>query len=125
MTAAERAIVRALRISWWALLVPFAVLTARFSFERGCQDPYELLRPVMQHQIGALTVAVIYVGSYVWFVAAVILSARQWDGGAVTHLLERVWGHHAWKLVVLGAALLVENIPRVFWQWLYAAIGAC
>jgi hypothetical protein len=111
---------------WWILFPLFAILVTRFSFERGCQDPYELLQPVMQRQAGALLVAAVYVGAYAWVLAAGTVMLRRRDPAlSVTDQLRAVWGTQRWKLLAMAAVLAIEQVPRAVWQWLYRAAGVC
>jgi hypothetical protein len=111
-------------VTWWIVCPACALLVARFSYERACLNPYELLQPVMRHQAGALLVAAIYVAVHVWFVAAIVLAARAWNASY------RLKGQPVAidvdsKLVAMGLVLAVEQVPRAVWAWLYHTIGAC
>jgi hypothetical protein len=110
---------------WWVLFPPFTILVCRFSFERGCRDPYELLRPIMQHQAGALTVAAVYVGAYAWFLAAVLLNARIRADRSVMGSFRPVGDRHAWKIAAMAAALAIDNLPRALWHLLFTSSNLC
>ncbi len=119
---------RLLALTWWAICPPFTLLVARFSYERGCLDPYELLRPVMQRQVGALLVASVYVAAHVWLITAVILTARARDATlpwTPMRILRSAWDREWWRVVTMAVVLAVEQFPRVVWAWIYHAIGVC
>lgn len=126
MERGDAGIVRLLLAVWWILFVPFTLLVSRFSFERGCQDPYELLKPVMQHQAGALLVAAVYLGGYVWVLAAgTVMIRRRNPTLAVSDQLHAVWGTHYWRPLAMVAVLAIEQVPRAVWQWIYRTAGLC
>jgi hypothetical protein len=114
---------RWLAVTWWAVCPACALLVARFSYERACLNPYELLQPVMRHQSGAVFVAAIYVAAHVWFVSAIVLAARAWSSNRLEGQ-PVVMGVDV-KLLAIGLVLAVEQVPRAVWAWLYHAIGAC
>jgi hypothetical protein len=113
IVTADTQIKRLLALTWWAICPPCALLVARFSYERGCLDPYELLRPFMQRQTGALLVASVYVAAHVWLVAAVILTVRGRD----------TWKDQRWKVIAMAVVIAVEQVPRAVWAWIYG--GFC
>ena len=122
----ERSIATLLLATWWLFFAPFLALVTRFSFERACADPYELLQPVMQRQAGALAVAAIYVGTYVWCLTAATLTLRGWNSGTtIAERLRSTWGPGWWKVMAVGAALAVEQVPRAVWHWIYSLLGVC
>ena len=110
---------RVLGVTWWVILPPFMLLTARFAYERTCLDPYELLQPIMKSRAGALLVASVYVGAYVWVVAAGILTAR----AAARSTWAVAWrtgsGLELFKMLTMTGALAIEQVPRALWQWLH------
>ena len=111
---------------WWIQCPLMTVLVARLSYERACLDPYELLRPIMQQQAGALGIAAVYVGAYAWLVAASILSARMWHSPAAPHSqLRAIWNQDLTKIGAMAAVLGLEQVPRAFWAWLYHGIKVC
>ncbi len=121
---ADAQIRKLLSLTWWAIAPPCALLVARFTYERACLDPYELLRPVMQHQTGALLVASLYAAAHVWLIAAIIMTVRGRTADSpwltVTH---DVWKRDWWKLVAMAAIIAIEQVPRVAWTRIYA--GFC
>jgi hypothetical protein len=123
---ADTNIKRLLALTWWVIGPPCALLVARFSYERGCLDAYELLRPVMLRQTGALLVAAVYVAAHVWLIAAAVLTARARDAALPwTSALRAAWGHDQWKVVAMAVVLAIEQVPRAVWAWIYHAIGIC
>jgi hypothetical protein len=123
---ADTHIKRLLTLTWWAIGPPCALLVARFSYERGCLDPYELLRPIMLRQTGALLVAGVYVAAHVWLITAAILTARARDAALPwTSALRTAWGPDLWKVVAMAVVLAVEQVPRAVWAWIYRAVGVC
>jgi hypothetical protein len=126
MDRVETGLAKLLLAFWWVLFPPFAILVCRFSFERGCRDPYELLQPIMQRQAGALLVAAIYVGAYLWVLAAGTLTIRLTQSAvSLSEQLGLVWGAHRWKVLAMAAALAVEQVPRAVWHWIYRIAGVC
>lgn len=117
---------RVLSYSWWILFPAFLLLVARFSYERACMDPYELLRPLMRQQSLALAIAATYVGAHVWLVTVVLLVARMVSSGhgargwAVSVDVKEVI-----KILAMAAALALEQMPRAVWAWLYHVLGVC
>jgi hypothetical protein len=123
---ADTHIKRVLTLTWWAICPSSALLVARFSYERGCLDPYELLRPVMQHQTGALLVASVYVAAHVWLITAAILTARARDSAVSwSNVLATVWGTNRWQVVTMAVVLAIDQVPRAVWTWVFRAIGIC
>jgi hypothetical protein len=121
---ADTRLKRLLAVTWWGVCPPCALLVARFSYERGCLDPYELLRPVMLHQTGALLVAAVYVAAHVWLLTAAILTARARDPRLPwTNALRTAWGSDRWKVIAMAVVIAVEQVPRAAWAWVYA--GFC
>jgi hypothetical protein len=119
---------RWLAIAWWMVCPPFALLVARFSYERACLNPYELLQPIMRHQSGAVLVAAIYLAAHVWLVAAIVLIARAWDGINRREPRPVAWSidvRVVVRVVAMAAVIAVEQVPRAVWAWLYHAIGVC
>ena len=125
MTGAEQVLRRLLSTLWWIAFPPFLVLVLRFSYERGCLNPYELVRPIMQRQAGALVIAAIYVSGYVWFIAATILTARTWEARAAAGQLEAIWGPKRFQMFAMAGALALEQVPRAVWVWLCRLGGLC
>ena len=122
----EAGFAKLLLAMWWILFPLFAILVSRFSFERGCRDPYELLQPIMHRQSGALLVAAIYVGAYVWVLAAGTLTVRLRDPAlSLFDQLRLLWGVHQWKVLAMVAALAAEHLPRAVWRLIYHSAGAC
>jgi hypothetical protein len=113
---ADTQIKRLLALTWWAICPLCALLVARLSYERGCLDPYELLRPIMQRQIGALVVASVYIAAHVWLVAAVIAMVRGQDAW-------NTWKDERWKVIAMAAVIAVEQVPRAVWAKIYG--GFC
>jgi hypothetical protein len=124
-TESERAVAQALTRIWWPLVVPFAALVARFSFERGCGDPYELLWPVMRRQSGALLIAAFYLGALIWCVTAAVLTIRASQGRGVVPAIREVWGRDRWKVLAMFVVLAIEQMPRAVWHWVYTAARVC
>jgi hypothetical protein len=118
---------RLLVLVWWVLCPAFLLLVARFSYERACLDPYELLRPLMRRQAVALTVSAIYVGAHVWLAAAGVLTARMWMAGASTlvGVLQTGWRGDRYKVIAMSVAIAIEQVPRAVWAWLYHTLGVC
>jgi hypothetical protein len=117
---------RVLTYSWWMLWPAFVLLVLRFSYERACLDPYELLRPLMRHQSLALIIAAIYTGAYLWIVMAGVLVARTLPSRHESGL----WAASAdvkdlTKVVGMAAAIGLEQVPRAVWGWVYGVIGVC
>jgi len=111
---------------WWVVFPIFALLVSRFSYERACRNPYELLETVMHRQAAAVSIAAIYVGAHVWMVAACLITARAWDTlGSPGAELHRIWGDARLKLLAMAVALTVEQVPRAVWAWLYSQCGVC
>ena len=110
---------RALSVAWWILLPPFMLLIGRFAYERACMNPYELLQPVMRTQAGALAVAGVYVGAYVWVVVAGVLTARAASRSTLRAAWSSVWGTESFKVVTMAGALALEQVPRALWAWIY------
>ena len=126
MTPVDRTLRRILVRVWWIEFPLIAMLVVRFSYERACLDPYELLRPVMQQQTAALGIAAVYVGAYVWVVTAAVLTARMWHhAGPSVSQLHAIWNDDLAKVHAMAGVLLLEQVPRAVWGWLYGAIGAC
>jgi hypothetical protein len=126
VTVVEQNLRRFLAMVWWIEFPLMTLLVARFSYERACLDPYELLRPIMQVQAGALGIAAIYVGAYVWLVAASILSARLWHSPtAPLGQLRAIWNRDLTKVCAMAAVLGLEQVPRAVWAWLYHGIKVC
>jgi hypothetical protein len=121
----ERGVARALSLLWWPLFLAFAPLVARFSFERGCGDPYELLWPVMRRQSAALAIAVLYLATAIWCVTAGVLTIRASQGRGIARTLRDVWAGHCWKVVAMFTVLAIEQVPRAVWHWIYTAARAC
>jgi hypothetical protein len=103
---------RVFSYSWWILCPALFLLVVRFSYERGCLDPYELLQPLMRHQSLALIIAALYTGAHVWIVAAAVSIARARTSYGI-------------KIVLMALVIALEQIPRVAWSWLYHAFGIC
>jgi hypothetical protein len=117
---------RMLAYSWWILYPAFFLLVLRFSYERACLNPYELLRPLMRHQSLALMIAAIYTGAHLWIVSAGVLLARMIpsrQGPGVWAVSVGV--KDAGKIVAMSVAIALEQVPRAVWAWLYHAIGVC
>jgi hypothetical protein len=110
--------------SWWILCPALLVLVARFSYERGCLDPYELLQPLMRHQSIALIVAAIYTGAHLWMVTAGVLLVRTARAAGLSDTPPLMWPVDI-KVVVMAVAIAVEQIPHAAWAWLYHAFGLC
>ena len=121
----ERLTARVLSVSWWPVFIPFAMLVARFSFERGCGDPYELLWPVMRRQSGALLIAAFYLGALIWCVTAAVLTIRASQGRGVVPAIREVWGSDRWKVLAAFGVLAIEQVPRAVWHWVYTAARVC
>ena len=121
MISGER-LLRLWSYSWWILWPAFLALVLRFSFERACLDPYELLRPLMRHQSLALTVAAIYTGAHIWIVVAGVLVARTMAEVREAKIAALVVDL---KVPAMAAAIALEQMPRAVWSWLYHALGIC
>jgi hypothetical protein len=109
--------------SWWILWPAFLALVLRFSYERACLDPYELLRPLMRHQSLALAVAAIYTGTHVWIVVAGVLVARTMAKVREAKIAALVTVDL--KVPAMAAAIVLDQVPRAVWAWLYHALGVC
>ena len=125
MTGAEAVSRRLLGTVWWIAFPPFLVIVLRFSYERACLNPYELLQPIMQRQAGAVVIAAIYLGGYAWFVAASVITARSWDTRAAVAQIQAIWGPGRFKMFAMAGALVLDQVPRAAWAWLYRAGGLC
>jgi hypothetical protein len=109
-------------VTWWIVCPACALLVARFSYERACLNPYELLQPIMRHQSGALIVATIYVAAHVWLIATILLIARAWSRGRAPRF---VAGSADLKVVAMAVVIALEQVPRAVWAWLYHLVGIC
>lgn len=125
MTGAEQVLRRLLGTLWWIAFPPFLIIVLRFSYERACLNPYELLQPIMQRQAAAVLVAATYLGAHAWFIAACVLTARAWDTPVAAGRLQAIWGPERFKILAIAGALAVEQVPRAAWAWLYRAGGTC
>ncbi|HEY7059618.1 MAG TPA: hypothetical protein VH458_23945 [Vicinamibacterales bacterium] len=111
------------RAVWWLECPAFLVLVLRFSFERGCMNPYELLEPLMRRQSTAVAIALVYLSAHVWLLAVLVLLARQWPRGG--ERLEIMTLERRLQLAGMAGALALEAVPRVVWVWLYHGAGMC
>jgi hypothetical protein len=125
MTGAQSVTRRLLSTVWWIAFPLFLVLALRFSYERACLDPHELMRPIMQHQAGALVISVIYVSGYAWLIAATIITARIWNARAASGPFEAIWGARRFQMFGMAAAIALEQVPGAVWGWLYRLGGVC
>ena len=124
IVSAHDSLQRLYSYSWWILCPALLLLVARFSYERGCLDPYELLQPLMRHQSMALIVAAIYTGAHLWMVTAGILLVRAVRAAALSHTPPIIWSVDI-KVVVMAVAIAVEQVPHAAWAWLYHALRIC
>jgi hypothetical protein len=126
VTVAESTVRRLLGAAWWCLFPVFLPLVVRFSYERACLNPHELLQPLMRRQPGALAIAAVYVGTYIWLVAAGVLTIRAWAATrGQSGRLRAIWGRDRVKVVAMAGVFALEQVPRVAWVLVYQMTGLC
>ena len=108
--------------SWYVLFPAFCFLQARLSYERGCLDPYELPQTLMRRQGAAVIIAAVYVGAYAWVTARCVGLARA-DGGSAATRWQLDW--NGLRFLLMICVVGIDQVPRVAWTWLYAAVGRC
>jgi hypothetical protein len=106
-----------LSTSWWIVFPCFSVLVARFSGERACADPYDLLPALTSTPAGAWPLAIVYVAAHGWIVTAYLITvsraAQLLPGPAA---VRRMWGRDAFKLFAMVMAFAIEYAPMALWR---------
>jgi hypothetical protein len=104
-------------MAWWILFPCFTVLTVRLAIERTCADPYDLLPTLTSNPVWGWLIAVTYVMSHIWFIAAYLLTAASADSLVPPRAAFRLaWGHDRMKVLLMLLAFVLEYLPVTLWR---------
>ena len=114
---------RGLRGIWWILFPCFVLLVLRFTVERTCADPYDLLPALASNPIWGWSIAVIYAASYAWLIGVYIVTAASVDSLVPSRSAFRsVWRAGSMKILLMAAAFVVEYLPVTLWRFIGATL---
>ena len=122
--SASRSNERRLIWAWWFLFPPFALLTLRFTVDRACHDPYDLLSAAASTPAGAWPLAAVYVLAHLWMLTAYLMTVSRTQNLAPTGAEVRtVWHTDRLKLALMAVAFAIEYSPVRFWRLVGSYFG--